>query len=185
MTKFTEKAILDTFDNMLARMPFKKITVSAIVAECGISSNTFYYHFNDIYNLLERWMESRLGSFINAGPGDEYWTDTTKRCLRLMKDNPDKVYNMSGSISREMLENYCFTKSESQFRSFIDGLDGIEKVTEKERDLLAGFYCYSLLGFILKFCWAKMELDIDESVDALEKFYRGLYMSLIADNIKE
>ena len=52
MTKFTEKAILDTFDNMLARMPFKKITVSAIVAECGISSNTFYYHFNDIYNLL-------------------------------------------------------------------------------------------------------------------------------------
>lgn len=185
MTKFTEKAILETFDNMLERMPFKKITVSAIVAECGISSNTFYYHFNDIYDLLERWMESRMRKFADDGPGDECWSDMTKRYLRLMKGNPDKVYNLSGSISREMLENYCFTTVEAQFKNFISELDVTEKMTEKERELLAGFYCYSLLGLILKFCWANMELDIDESVDALDKFYRGLYMNLLTENTEQ
>ena len=53
MAKLTEKAILQTFDDMIHEMPFEKITVSALVARCGISSNTFYYHYQDIYALVE------------------------------------------------------------------------------------------------------------------------------------
>ncbi len=36
MAKLTEKAILQTFDDMIHEMPFEKITVSALVARCGI-----------------------------------------------------------------------------------------------------------------------------------------------------
>ena len=39
---------------MLAEMPFYKITVSALVKRAGISPNTFYYHYEDIYDLLEK-----------------------------------------------------------------------------------------------------------------------------------
>ncbi len=45
MAQYTKKAILQTFEEMLEKMPFDKMTVSAIVARCEISSNTFYYHF--------------------------------------------------------------------------------------------------------------------------------------------
>ena len=38
MAKLTEKAILRTFDEMISEMPFDKITVSALVARCEISS---------------------------------------------------------------------------------------------------------------------------------------------------
>ena len=53
MSQFTQKAIIQTFQDMLEKMPFDKITVSAIVSNCEISSNTFYYHFRDIYDLLD------------------------------------------------------------------------------------------------------------------------------------
>ena len=50
MANYTQRAIIQTFQDMLKEMPFDKITVSAIVARCDISSNTFYYHYHDIYD---------------------------------------------------------------------------------------------------------------------------------------
>lgn len=45
MANYTVKAIMENFEEMLVEMPFNKVTVSALVARCEISSNTFYYHF--------------------------------------------------------------------------------------------------------------------------------------------
>ena len=56
MAQYTQKAILRTFQDMLEKMPFDKITVSAIVSNCEISPNTFYYHYRDIYDLLDTWL---------------------------------------------------------------------------------------------------------------------------------
>ena len=51
MALYTQKAILRAFGEMLEEMPFDKITVTALVKRCDISSNTFYYHYRDIYDL--------------------------------------------------------------------------------------------------------------------------------------
>ena len=48
MAQYTQKALLSTFQQMLEEMPFEKITVSALVRRCELSSNTFYYHYSDI-----------------------------------------------------------------------------------------------------------------------------------------
>ena len=44
MALYTQKAILRTFQQMLEEMPFDKITVSALVRRCEISSNTYSSH---------------------------------------------------------------------------------------------------------------------------------------------
>ena len=48
MANYTQRAIVQTFETMLAETPFDRITVSALAARCGISPNTFYYHFREI-----------------------------------------------------------------------------------------------------------------------------------------
>ena len=52
MALYTKKLIMTTFQEMLAEMPFDKITVSALVKRAEGSPNTFYYHYQDIYALL-------------------------------------------------------------------------------------------------------------------------------------
>ena len=39
----------------MEKKPLSKITVSKIIADCGVNRKTFYYHFEDIYALL-KWM---------------------------------------------------------------------------------------------------------------------------------
>ena len=49
----TKRAIAYTFKVLLKEKPFNKITINDIASECDINRQTFYYHFQDIKDLVE------------------------------------------------------------------------------------------------------------------------------------
>ena len=51
--KSTKALILSSLYDLLRENPYEKVTVSAIVKNCGISQRTFYHHFKDKYDLME------------------------------------------------------------------------------------------------------------------------------------
>ena len=53
MTSLTKRAIIQSFMHLASKKPLEKITVRDVVDHCGINRNTFYYHFQDIYAVLE------------------------------------------------------------------------------------------------------------------------------------
>lgn len=52
MPDFTERAIKASFMKLLNERPLNKITVKDIADDCGISRNSFYYHFEDVPRLF-------------------------------------------------------------------------------------------------------------------------------------
>ncbi|PIC88090.1 TetR family transcriptional regulator [Sporosarcina sp. P20a] len=56
----TRKLIMDTFMELSGKKEFKDITVTDIAAEAMINRATFYYHFEDIYDLLEKVLSEVL-----------------------------------------------------------------------------------------------------------------------------
>ena len=56
----THKLILDSFMELSSKKEFKDITVKDITAEAMINRATFYYHFEDIYDLLDKALSEVL-----------------------------------------------------------------------------------------------------------------------------
>ena len=56
----TCKLIMDSFITLSEGKEFKDITVKDITAEAMINRATFYYHFEDIYDLLEKALSEVL-----------------------------------------------------------------------------------------------------------------------------
>ena len=83
MANYTVKAIMKNFEEMLIEMPFSKVTVSALVERCEISSNTFYYHFRDIYELLNAWLTVKEKKYINIADGIPDWPESLKLVLKV------------------------------------------------------------------------------------------------------
>ena len=52
VSHFTRDAIKDSFIKMLGEKRLDHITVKDSVVDCGVSRKTFYYYFEDIYDLL-------------------------------------------------------------------------------------------------------------------------------------
>ena len=53
MPKNTKQQFSEALDRLLERKSLDRITVSDITDECGLNRQTFYYHFHDIYELIE------------------------------------------------------------------------------------------------------------------------------------
>ncbi len=57
----TKALLLNSFFELASSKPINKITVREISENCGVTSQTFYNHFNDKYALLfwahEKWVE--------------------------------------------------------------------------------------------------------------------------------
>ena len=70
MSQLTKKAIVETTLAMAKQRPIGKITVRDIVEACGITRNTFYYHFHDIYEVLECAIEVELKALRDTGETD-------------------------------------------------------------------------------------------------------------------
>ena len=56
----TRKFIMDSFMELSSQKEFKDITVKDITTEAMINRATFYYHFEDIYDLLEKVLSEVL-----------------------------------------------------------------------------------------------------------------------------
>ncbi|OME76100.1 TetR family transcriptional regulator [Paenibacillus sp. FSL A5-0031] len=56
----TRKLIMDSFIELSGKKEFKDITIKDITTEAMINRATFYYHFEDIHNLLEKVLSEVL-----------------------------------------------------------------------------------------------------------------------------
>ena len=69
MRNSTKTAIKEAFMTLLNKKPFDKITVKEIVEECGINRNTFYYHYEDIYDLLQAVLDDEVQAAMQSVDG--------------------------------------------------------------------------------------------------------------------
>ena len=69
MSKVTKRALEQSLKNLLLKKPLTKITIGDITEDCGINRMTFYYHFKDIYDLVEWAHTGNIFRFANPSGG--------------------------------------------------------------------------------------------------------------------
>ena len=62
---------LESVRDLAASRPVDKITVKDITDQCGISRNTFYYHYQDIYQVLKAYVQYSAEHVIELMVEDE------------------------------------------------------------------------------------------------------------------
>ena len=53
MAQTTKRALEASLKKLLVQKPLNKITINDITEDCGVNRMTFYYHFKDIYDLVD------------------------------------------------------------------------------------------------------------------------------------
>ena len=60
MRQKTETMLCAAFMELLKKCPFSKITIQKLAGQCGVNRQTFYYHFDNIYDLMSKAFEYEL-----------------------------------------------------------------------------------------------------------------------------
>ena len=171
MSQLTRKAIMKCTLELAEKKSLKKITVKDIADECGITRSTFYYHFSDIYDVLDGEMDKVLMRFI------EYSIIHRKVWA-----------NLFDARGREWLEKYVKTRIHYlallQIRKMSEGYI----LSIKDVEIICSFYEEAIFGLLIRWIIkeekAKTVDEIKDTVERIEKLFEG-QLDLIISNMKK
>lgn len=139
--------IADAFVSLAQRKNVDKITVKDLVEACGISRQTFYYHFQDKYELLD-WIYYQEGFvYLASDVTFDNWHEHMEKLLEMMREN-QIFYENTISASPQCFEDYLFQITCTLFEEAIRRLDGSLRLKEDDVKLYSRFYSYGMCGII-------------------------------------
>ena len=73
MANLTERAMAQALSKLLETRTLDKITIRDITDECGLTRNTFYYHFHDVYELMGWFFEQKTNEIMDQYRIESDW----------------------------------------------------------------------------------------------------------------
>ena len=159
MSNITKKALEASLKKMMLKKPLAKITIRDITDDCGISRMTFYYHFQDIYDLIEWSCIEDATQALQGKKTYDTWSEGLLQVFEAVLENKPFVMNAYRCISREQMENFLFRMTYGLIRGVVDEKSQGVPITEEQKAFIAGFYKYSFVGLMLD--WIKRGMQAD------------------------
>ncbi len=68
----TKKELANAFKELINYKPINKITINDLIKHCKVNRNTFYYHFKDIYDLINWILNNDFKPIVDELDKDDY-----------------------------------------------------------------------------------------------------------------
>ncbi|MBF0579706.1 TetR/AcrR family transcriptional regulator [Erysipelotrichaceae bacterium RD49] len=149
MSKITKNALSASLRKLLLEKPFDKITVTDITADCGLNRMTFYYHFQDIYDLLEWTCQELAHKYLQNKNTYDTWQEGYLNIFYGVLENKDFVLNVYHSVRRENIENYLKRLVNDLLLNVVEERSKDMTVREKDQLFIAQFYQFAFVGTML------------------------------------
>lgn len=174
MTHLTERAIRESFMKLLNERPLDKITVREIAADCGISRNTFYYHYRDIYDLLDATFaleeERMLADMRDVSTMRQGFVEATRFAL----ENRRAVYHVYNSVSRDTLTRYLYNAAAIHMRKYIVSQCEGELPCEQDLNDLVFLFASMIEGVIINVMREGLTRDVETLIDNATRLLDGV-----------
>ena len=173
MSQITKRALAESLKKLLLEKPLDRITVSDITEDCGVSRMTFYYHFKDVYDLIEwTWLQEAERALDGQKTYDT-WQQGFLQIFQLVQENRAFVMNLYHSISREQVERYLYRLTYQLLIGVVEEKSAGMSVRDEDKKFIADFYMYAFVGLMLDWIRGGMKGEPQVLIDRLSVLIRG------------
>ena len=164
MAEFTKRALEESLKRMLMKKPVNKITINDITEDCGVNRATFYYHFKDIYDLVEWSCLEDAKHALDEKKTYDTWQQGLLQIFEAVQKNKPFIMNAYRCISREQIENFLFQLTSDLIMGVVKEQEQAANTTipDKDKRFIADFYKYSFVGIMLDWIKQGMKEDYEE-----------------------
>lgn len=155
----TKRKLADALKRLMCERAFEKITIQDIVDLCNMNRRTFYYHFKDIYELLEWFYHEEALKQLEINSTYDTWTNEVLYLFNYIEANKKSTLCAFKSLARQYLEDFVYKTIFPVVRNVVSDVAVDYRVKESEKDFIAHFYTVSLLGIMNH--WIKSDFTPD------------------------
>lgn len=173
MSQITKRALEASLKNLLLKKPVNKITIQDIAEDCGINRMTFYYHFKDIYDLIEWSCEEDARRAIEGNKTYDTWEQGFLNLFYAVEENKPFIMNVYRYVSREQIEQYLYRVVFDLLIDVVEECSQGLNVRKNDKRFIADFYKYGFVGLMLEWIQHDMKQDPKEIVSQLNILIDG------------
>lgn len=149
----TKIILANSLRDLIKKKPVDKIKIREIVEECDLNRQTFYYHFQDMYALIE-WMyrydgEQIMGQSFNG----TNIIETTKAFLDYVEEHREEIICVLDSKAQSYFSNFLSTGIGICCDIVIDNYTKDKRISKEYKNFLSKYYTSAILGVALD--WIK------------------------------
>jgi probable dihydroxyacetone kinase regulator len=159
MSQVTKRALEQSLKHLLLQKPLSKITIGDIAEDCDINRMTFYYHFKDIFDLVEWACMEDARKALEEKKTYDTWQQGFVQIFQAVRENRPFVMNVYRCVDRAQTEKYLKPLTDNLLMGVIDECAAGLTVREEDRKFIAQVYSYCFVGLMLD--WIRDDMKED------------------------
>jgi AcrR family transcriptional regulator len=173
----TKGMIIAALKKLMSVGALSSVSVNKIVNECGISRNTFYYHFNDIPAAI-RWMLQTELPLLPSSDGEydthDYYYRKMYEILKYIENNRAIFFCIDNSASRQEFRKIYLEDMGKFFHSLVSNSDIASGYSRLFVNDLSHLLLISSLAIIESWAYGEIRKTPEELMDFIKTVFRNL-----------
>lgn len=180
MSQVTKRALEQSLKNLLLKKPLTKITINDIAADCGINRMTFYYHFKDIYDLIEWSCLEDARRALEQKKDCHTWQQGLEQIFSVILEDKPFVMNVYHCVHQEQIEMYLKPLVDRLVLNIIQEEIGNMQVLDEDQAFIARVYSHIIIGTLLDWIKEDMRSDPKQIVSRISILLKGTIGSALS-----
>ncbi len=168
----TKSALCDSLKKLCEQKPFDKISISDITGECGLNRQSFYYHFQDMMDVIEWSLKQHEEVLLQQSLKASSMWDALRILVSSIEDRPEIINKLMSSQKREQTQKLLLSTARSYLREMISHQQLCSHLKHSDIETSLTFYSCALVGVLIENS-TKRNLDLDILTDQLYRLVRG------------
>lgn len=172
----TKKSLAKSLKKLMRSTPLHKISVKDVVKDCNLNRQTFYYHFHDIYELVEWIYKTEAIESIAEYKSYNTWIDGFYKIFLYIEGNKEFCYNTLNSLSRTHLDMYLFSVINGLLMGVINEISSDMSIKIEDKKFMADFYTHAFAGLVIQWMKDGMKEDPKVLIEKLKELIEGNFV---------
>ena len=173
MTNTTKLALEAALKKELLTKSLDKITINELTEDCGISRMAFYYHFKDIYDLIEWSCEEDSRIAANGNTTYDTWEQGFLNIFQAVEENKPFILNVYRHVSQEQIIQYLYRVVYQLIINVVEECAQGMSVRADDKKFIADFYKYAFVGMMLDWIRQDMKPSPEKMIFRLSNLIEG------------
>lgn len=161
----TKQLLAQSLQELMVTTPLEKISVNDIVDHAGVGRNTFYYHFEDKYDLVNWYFQSGITQFLVERSAYSSWDSLLAALETYFLENKVFYCNALAYNGQNSLQQYMFDYLRSIFEQNARELN--PDISSDEAQKVGQFFAGAMMGILIPWVFSGMKSNALSNVSEM------------------
>lgn len=182
----TKHALVASLKKLMEKKPLSKITISEICNDCGMNRKTFYYHFEDIYDMVGWMLEQEALEVVKQFDLLTDYEEVIRFVIDYVDANDHILSCVYDTMGREGMKRFFLSDFNISICVIIEGIEKAMNISiaSSYKQFLCDFYTNALTGILLDWFRDRTVRTKEEMIDYITITVKTSLMGAVSAGIK-